>query len=111
MLRDFSHDNGHESAAFIRESDDDAETLHVIGEVDLANADQLAQVLGAINVAPRQTLDLTGCTFVDSTALRAIVRAYTAAHGRLRIVIPDNGTVRRMFQVAGLFEHLGLTLP
>jgi len=46
-------------------------------------------------------IDLTHCTYLDSTLINAIVSIISAADGRLRITA-NTGTMRRIFEIVGM---------
>ena len=59
-----------------------------MGEVDLSNASQLGEVLQrAIQEGGDITLDLSGVTFMDSTAIQVLLKAGKRIEGRGRIVL------------------------
>lgn len=75
--------------------------LALVGELDAYTGPALSQALAA---AGDVTLDLSGVTFVDSSALRILVLAHQqrAEHGaRLRLQAPSDA-VRRLLDVSGL---------
>ena len=80
-----------------------ARRLRVIGEVDLSNADMLKEKI-ATRHGQSLTLDLTQCTFIDSTGLGAIIDAQAFAEVTLRIV--EGSHVDRLIGVAGLEPYL-----
>jgi anti-anti-sigma factor len=89
--------------------DDDHVAVHVAGEVDASNADAFAQLL---EVASQQRsvvgLYLGDATYLDSAALRVIVRATCAIRdggGDLR-VRESSEVARQILQTAGLFDEL-----
>jgi anti-sigma B factor antagonist len=80
--------------------------VEVAGEVDLRTAPELeGELLGLTSDATRIiVLDLTGCSFIDSSALNAIVHAKTAADAaqcRFALVCPSENLMRVM-RIAGL---------
>lgn len=90
-------------AAFIREEAADGNLLHVVGEVDLANADEFQNAV--MEIAGKNgdlIIDLTACTYMDSSGLRVIATAHKAVEDRLRVVIPTSGSVHRIFEITGL---------
>jgi anti-sigma B factor antagonist len=97
-------------AAFIREANEGSEILHVLGEVDLANADELEAGIHALCSAAVAlvVLDLTGCTYIDSTGLRIVAKAHATNARRLRVVVPSQGQIFRIFQMTGLDNQLGI---
>jgi anti-sigma B factor antagonist len=79
-----------------------------MGEVDLATVPALAQTLGG--VADDQTgdviVDLTGCRFLDSRGLGALIAIRARlerSHRRLALVLA-NQSVLRIFQITQLDE-------
>ena len=90
----------------------DRARLRVIGEVDIATADQLA---GAIQRCRRDgastiVLDLAEMTFLDAAGLRVLVRVrrgLDAAGGTLRL-INVRPSVRRVLTLTGLTSYLGV---
>jgi anti-sigma B factor antagonist len=86
--------------------------LAVAGEVDIASAPDLGSALDAAVEAGAHDLwiDLTATTFIDSTCLHVLIEANRLArelHHRFAVVCPP-GTVRRVFDVAGVAEALPL---
>lgn len=78
-----------------------------VGEIDLATADAVDEVLRA---DLDTVLDLTGVTFMDSTGLRTLIGVHnrlTAADLKLRIVV-SGGAVARIIEIAGLTGELAL---
>ncbi len=96
-------------AAFIREDLDGAEVLHVVGEIDLANASDLQASVERLcaGSGANAILDLASCTYIDSTGLR-VVALSQRAHRALRVVVPEDGQLRRIFNMTGLSEQLGV---
>ena len=95
------------TAVMVRESLPWAEVLSVSGELDLAVVPQFGSALeellrGSLPVV----LDLSGCSYLDSTILRVLVGASNSAPSRFAIVVPEGARVRRVFQVAGLDSAL-----
>lgn len=83
--------------------------LRPCGELDLASAPEVESVvLHALRDGRRVVLDLRELEFLDSSGVRAIVRARTAAqeHGppaRFSVVRPDaESSVWRVIEVSGL---------
>ena len=82
--------------------------VSVMGEVDLATVPALAQTLGG--VADDRTgdviVDLTGCRFLDSRGLGALiaVRARLERSDRRLALVLANQSVLRIFQITQLDE-------
>lgn len=93
-----------------------AETLvvGVVGEVDMATAPELAQAVDAevLNESVRRVVvDLTDVTFLDSSALNALVQGQRELTERkivFRVVSPADQNVRRIFEIAQLAVPLGV---
>ena len=74
-----------------------ATVVCVDGDLDMATAPQLEEALERADVSKRIVIDLSGCTFLDSPAVRALV--VTAARrkpagGKLALVTRDPGILR-----------------
>ncbi|HEY2053281.1 MAG TPA: STAS domain-containing protein [Solirubrobacterales bacterium] len=87
--------------------------LEVNGELDLSTATQLEGPLEAAVESPAASvlIDLTDCTFIDSTGIAMVVRAWqrvdagagNGGEGGL-VLACQNEQVRRVLEVTGL-EH------
>ena len=76
----------------------------VRGELDIQTAPDLTSRLHA-HRGEEVVVDLTQLRFCDSCGLRALVcerREAQIAGGQLTIVLPDEGPVRRLFEITGL---------
>ena len=91
-------------------------------EIDIANAEQLRTVLleAGRRGQARVVVDMTGTRYCDSAGFSALVAAHKwalAEGGGLRLVIPDDSRVLRIFTVIGLgrfiprFASLDQALP
>lgn len=96
------------SAAFVRQSSADGETLFVTGEVDLSNAGQMAEALEDILRQPAPlTIDLRNCSYFDSSGLHVVLRAATRAQSGFSIKAIHGSTVHRILEFTKLTERLG----
>ncbi|MGD0966745.1 MAG: STAS domain-containing protein [Candidatus Aquilonibacter sp.] len=91
------------TALMVHESLPWAEVLAVSGELDLAVVPQFGSALdellrGSLPVV----LDLSGCSYLDSTILRVLVGASNSSPNRFAMVVPEEARIRRVFQIAGL---------
>jgi anti-sigma B factor antagonist len=87
--------------------------LQVNGELDLSTATQLEEPLEEAVDSPKAAvlIDLTDCTFIDSTGIALVVRAWqrvdasagNGGEGGL-VLCCQNEQVRRVLEVTGL-EH------
>lgn len=85
--------------------------IRVSGDLDLSTVAALERELaGPAEAGERVIVDLSECTFLDSSALRALVvahRAADAAHGRLELIV-TSPIIRRVLEVSALDSLLGL---
>jgi anti-anti-sigma factor len=100
---------GFEIQASVR---DGRHTLQLSGELDLAVAARLeATILGFCGDGVSGiTLDLSQLTFMDSSGLRAVLRAQElcAEHGHEFLVMPGSGQVQRLLELTGTDDVLPL---
>lgn len=78
--------------------------VHVQGELDMATAPELDEALHGTGFEQRLVIDLTGCTFLDSSAVRLLVssaRDSEAAGGSLELVAPDPG-ILKVLEISGV---------
>jgi anti-anti-sigma factor len=85
---------------------DGAMRVQISGELDLSTSPQLGEALaGGLTAGRSVVVDLSGVTFIDSTAIRALVDAWRLCEsngGRLAVSHPLPTQVSRVFQVTGL---------
>jgi anti-sigma B factor antagonist len=94
-------------------ADDGTATVTVLGEIDFANAGDLARGLGEAVADGSPTLlrvDLRQAGFIDSTGVGALIEGYRAAlAARTRfVVVNPTPSFRRVLTVTGLDEFFGL---
>jgi anti-anti-sigma factor len=84
--------------------------LEVEGEVDMLTA---PAVLKAVEEVPDGTpwvvVDLTKVSFLDSSGLNTLVQARRVLDARqvtMRLVVPADGAIRRVFEITRLTEAL-----
>ena len=78
------------------------------GELDLTAEDAIVDAVAAAMPAT-VVLDMTDVGFIDSSGLRAVLRATraaTAAGGRLLVDVVDAGPVDRLFALAGVGDWI-----
>lgn len=71
--------------------------MHVVGELDMATAPGFENVVGGVQAGNRLVIDLSDCTFLDSSAVRVLVSIARGAEetgGSVAIVAPDPGILR-----------------
>jgi anti-anti-sigma factor len=77
--------------------------IRVSGELDLATSPELEQVVSDIDLAFPLVFELTGCSFLDSSAVRVLLttaRRAQDAGGGASAVAADPG-IRRALEIAG----------
>jgi len=88
-----------------------AVVVRLAGELDLYNAHEVREVLleHSTRGPERLVVDLSGVTFVDSTALGVLIEARTKLPNRRAFLIaaPRQET-RRALEVSGLDRHFGV---
>jgi len=78
--------------------------LEVEGDLDMATAPTLEDELAAAGFAERLVVDLSRCSFMDSSAVRVLVssvRDSEAAGGSLALVVTDPG-ILRVLEISGV---------
>lgn len=93
-----------QSLTLSTETEDGANIIHVIGELDMSTVAVFEAELEQSLSADCVVIGLAECTFIDSSALRSLVRAERAARdggGRLALVAPSR-SARRVIEVASL---------
>ena len=80
----------------------------VDGEIDMATADHLEQALVNALEAGDLVVDLTACTFLDSSGVRALVTTMRTARRlghRLALVMPS-GKARTVLDLTGIIGEV-----
>jgi anti-sigma B factor antagonist len=104
----------HGFVAATEQLDSGTPVVSVMGEVDLATAPALERAL--LGVAEEWTggviVDLSGCSFLSSTGLRALLatRERLERSNRPLALVLSNPSVLRIFQITG-FDELFKTYP
>lgn len=82
------------------QDDPDVAVVAVAGELDLSNADDLAEQLDAAAAGRPLVVDLNRILFIDSAALhRLFVVARESGAGRLALVAEANAPVARTLEI------------
>jgi anti-anti-sigma factor len=71
--------------------------VYVVGELDLATCPVVEEAIASAAQSSRVIVDLTGCTFLDSSGLRVLMRAQREVDERgrgLELVAADPAIVR-----------------
>lgn len=85
-------------------SDGRATVVRVDGDLDMATCPELADALERADVGKRTVIDLSGCTFLDSSAVRVLVgaaRASESAGGDVLLVTKDP-SILRILEIASV---------
>jgi anti-sigma B factor antagonist len=101
----------------MHDSNDSVETINGVpvvaapAEIDVTTAEQLRSVLleAASHGHTTVVVDMTRTWFCDSCGLSVLVRAHKRAlgvGGELRLVIPPQGTVFRIFALTSLYRFI-----
>ena len=88
--------------------EDEIATVVGRGELDAFAAPELELAFGEVESVPHLLVDLSGVSFMDSTALGCVVRATRACEARgasVKIVLPT-GAARRIFEITTLDRAL-----
>lgn len=78
-------------------SEGGATVVWIEGDLDVATSSELEAALESVDAGKRIVVDLSGCTFLDSSALRVLVHAARAAEtagGTVALVTQDLGILR-----------------
>lgn len=94
------------SAAFVYDVVDGQDVIHVLGDVDLSTSAEFANDISRFSDSDALVVDLTNCTYVDSSCLHVLVRAKRHLQERLQVVVPRDARIRRVFEITGLERHL-----
>jgi anti-anti-sigma factor len=92
------------------ETTNDSVVVHIAGDLDMADADQVGEVLTSAVESGKATvrIDLSELRFADSSAIKAILIGAQAAEARgvaYELANP-RGLVQRLLEVTGLNEAL-----
>jgi anti-sigma B factor antagonist len=86
--------------------------VHLSGEIDLSNAQELQQELeNALQGSPQVVIDLTGVAYLDSQGLRLIKRLANKASGEgieLHVVAPPDNFARQVLDLAQMSDYVGI---
>ena len=73
---------------------DDCVVVRVEGELDMASASELEDAVSRVSsTTPHVVIDLSSCTFLDSTGMRVITETMRQAP-RVSVVATDPGVLR-----------------
>jgi anti-sigma B factor antagonist len=84
--------------------------IRVTGDLDLATASQVEGAISAALDASEVDIDLTSCTFIDSSGVRVLTKAardVSASGGRIEVVADDPAIVR-VLEITGVDATVGV---
>lgn len=85
-------------AAFVHDSREGVESLHVVGDIDLANAAEFeAAIMRMSQLTIPRVIDLTCCTYIDSSALHVLLD--TSKKLDFGVVAAANSIAHRVFTI------------
>lgn len=87
---------------FVTSQGPNCRCVSVRGDIDLANARELAIALEDAATAGPVVLNLSDCSYLDSTGLSVLVKHERNHRGRLVIVAPAAKRSLRIFEITGL---------
>jgi anti-anti-sigma factor len=81
--------------------------IRVRGELDLAEAPQLEQVVKRASRYDQVVISLEECEFIDSTGIALIIHSYRERkrEGQGLAVCGVSGQVQRVLELTGLYDH------
>lgn len=90
--------------AVVRDVVNGVDVVHVFGDLDIASASELENELG--NYAPPATVvvDLTECSFIDTTGITVLLRGFKQLDSRLRLVVAPKGHVARVLKITRIAD-------
>lgn len=74
----------------------------VKGEIGLETVDRFDALLAQATPNELVVVDLSTCSYLDTTILSALVREFKLRGPRLRVVVPPDARIRRVFDVTRL---------
>jgi anti-sigma B factor antagonist len=87
-----------------------AVVIEIIGEIDMATAPEVARAIDSgHDDAERVVVDLSEVTFLDSSALNALVHSQRDLAGKdiaFSVVSPSDRAVRNVFEITHLTQSL-----
>ncbi len=83
--------------------------VEVVGEVDAHGVDLLSDALSS-QQSDVVSVRLSKCSFMDSSALRALLRAHedVGRRGGQLVLVEPSDFVHRLLSITGLLEHFGI---
>lgn len=78
--------------------------MHVVGELDLATCRAVEEAIASVASSSRVIVDLTSCTFLDSSGLRVLMRARrdVGEGGGVLELVPADPALVRVLEIANV---------
>jgi anti-sigma B factor antagonist len=86
-----------------------ASIISVKGELDLSTADQLARSVWEASSGTHQlVLDLSACTFIDSSGLRVVLSMHKdlGEAGKATAIVASDGHVRKLLSLTAIDQSI-----
>ncbi len=84
-------------------------TVAVTGDIDSFSDSSFDSALdAAADQDLPMVVDLSGCTYIDSAGLSALVRLAKKTRQARTVVVPAESPIYRIFQITGLLEALSI---
>ena len=86
----------------------DTSTIIVVGEIDAHSVGEFRAAIDGLG--PNQRIDLSGCTFLDSSGIACLINAKTSTekrNGSITLVAPSH-PVRRLLTISGLDDTFAI---
>jgi anti-sigma B factor antagonist len=84
----------------------------MLGEHDISTEPQLAQAIAEASAHSDVVVDLSGCTFIDSTVIASLINGAAAVHARgerfALVIPPEQRHVTRIARMIRLSEFLAV---
>jgi anti-anti-sigma factor len=85
-----------------------ANIVRVFGDIDRASVHLFERALERAGQHRSLVIDFTHCRYLDSSVLSALVRAHGARPEALRVVLPEDHRMRRIFAITNLDAVLSI---
>ncbi|MDQ2993213.1 MAG: STAS domain-containing protein [Candidatus Eremiobacteraeota bacterium] len=80
----------------------ECDVLHVLRDLDIATVGAFSEAIRGLASEGRPVIvDFSKCAYMDSTGLRIVATEYANLPRGSRIIVPEGGTVRRLFVITG----------
>ncbi len=107
-VRSLRHSLG---GAFVHDDTAEINVVHVVGDVDIANSKQFEEMLMKGDAGRGLVVNLTECSYIDSTGLSVLVRAKRRLGDAFSVIAHPEGMVRRILELTQLWKVLAAATP